>query len=67
MTKLRRRGLQASRFNEKLSSYESPTETALHQAFYLNRGGYSSRGRGQHRGGYHGRGNYSTQGRGFPQ
>ena len=54
-------------FNEKLSSYEAPTETALHQAFYSGRGGYSSRGRGYYRGGYRGRGNYSTQGRGFPQ
>ena len=54
-------------FNDKLSTYESSTEVSLHQAFYSNnRGGYSSRGRGN-RGGTHGGGGYSTQGRGFHQ
>ena len=52
-------------FNDKLATYEAPTEVSLNQAFYTNRGGYSSRGRG--RGGSRGRGNYSTQGRGFHQ
>lgn len=54
-------------FNEKLSAYETSTDVALHQAFYSNRGGYSSRGRGYNRGASRGRGSYSTQGRGFPQ
>lgn len=52
-------------FNGKLSTYEAPTDFSLHQAFYTNMGGYSSRGRAQNIGGSHGRGNYSTQGRGF--
>ena len=29
-------------FNDKLSTYESPTDVSMHQAFYTNRGGYSS-------------------------
>ena len=53
-------------FDDKLQAYESPTEVSAHQAYYVNRGGYSGRGRGQNRGGYRGRGSYSTQGRGFP-
>lgn len=54
-------------FDDKLSSYEVPAEASPHQAYYVNRGGYAGRGRGQNIGGYRGRGSYSTQGRGFPQ
>lgn len=54
-------------FEDKLKSYEASVEVSLHQAFYMNRGGYYGRGRGHNRGGYRGRGSYSTQGRGFPQ
>ena len=54
-------------FDDKLQSYEQVPEVTPHQAYYVNRGGYSGRGRGQNRGGYRRRGSYSTQGRGFPQ
>lgn len=55
-------------FDDKLQAYESSSsEVTPHQAYYVHRGGYSGRGRGQNRGGYRGRGSYSTQGRGFPQ
>ncbi|CAN6999760.1 unnamed protein product [Brassica rapa subsp. trilocularis] len=54
-------------FSDKLATYETPPEVSPHQAFYSNRGGYSSRGRGQYRGSSRGRGGYTTQGRGFPQ
>lgn len=54
-------------FEDKLQAYQSVPEVTPHQAFYTNRGGYSSRGRGGYRGGYRGRGSYTTQGRGFPQ
>lgn len=52
-------------FDEKLTTYEDITQVSPTQAFYVNRGGSSSRGRGSYRG--RGRGSYSTQGRGFPQ
>lgn len=54
-------------FDDKLNSYEVPSEPSPHQAYYVNRGGYSGRGRGENRGGYRGRGYYTIQGRGFPQ
>lgn len=54
-------------FDDKVRAYEATVEPSPHQAYYVNRGGYSGRGRGQSRGGYRGRGAYSTQGRGFLQ
>ena len=54
-------------FSDKLATYETPPGVSPHQAFYSNRGSYSSRGRGQYRGSSRGRGGYTTQGRGFPQ